>query len=222
MENVITDYTIKSYINQIIYDHFDVTNINISAIDRDFIIATLWRWISTPMFGYSDVVTEGLVELMRQEFGDESIIDHGITDGHRKYEIKLSNTSFHFTELPDSYLMGAGRPIKIIRHLPCLPPKEMITYMRAFNEKMHAIHNHIDQQIQQIAQKQKLCNLTEATARGMIAQLIEEENLDIPEITKLRCTDKGRITISFAGIPGKFSMPLDHLRARFLRRFGRK
>ena len=103
-----------------------------------------------------------------------------------------------------------------------MPAEEMIAYMRIFNDRIPAIHHQIDHEFQQIAHKKMLCNLTEATARGMIAQLIEEENLDIPEITKLRGTDKGRVTISFAGIPGKFSMPLDHLRARFMRRFACK
>ena len=222
MENLITDYTIKSYIHQIISDHYDVNNFDISAIKREYIIAILWRWISTPRQGNPNVVTKRAIELMRQEFGDQSVIDQGVTDGHRKYEIKLSNTSFHFTELPQSYLMGAGRPIKIIRYSPCLPAEEMIAYMRAFNDKIPTIHNYIDHEFQQIAHKKMLCNLTEATARGMIAQLIEEENLDIPEITKLHGTEKGRVTISFAGIPGKFSMPLDHLRARFLRKFACK
>lgn len=63
--------------------------------------------------------------------------------------------------------------------------------------------------------------LVEAVGRT-IPQLIAEEGLEIPHIDRIRGTANGRVKVYFADSSEKIICPLDYLRSRFLRQFGKR
>ena len=67
-----------------------------------------------------------------------------------------------------------------------------------------------------------LADIHEATARAMINELSEQGQVDIPKIFAVKATDTGRVTIEFNSPNCIIDAPLDHLRARLIRRFTNK
>lgn len=150
MNQLITDFILKSYITRIIRDRRDLRNIDITAIDRNAVIDRLWHWIS---------------------------------QWHKE---------------------------------------ETEMYRKAFDEQMPKIHAYIDEVISEVARENMLCSITAATAKGMIENIIREEGLEVPEISCIRGTDKGRVILYFDELDEKINCPIDYLRARLIRRFANK
>ena len=67
-----------------------------------------------------------------------------------------------------------------------------------------------------------LADIHEATARAMINELSEQGQVDIPKIFAVKATDTGCVTIEFNSPSRTIKAPLDHLRARLIRRFTNK
>lgn len=67
-----------------------------------------------------------------------------------------------------------------------------------------------------------LADIHEATARAMINELSEQGQVDIPKILAVKATDVGRVTIEFNSPSCTINTPLDHLKARVIRRFTNK
>ena len=67
-----------------------------------------------------------------------------------------------------------------------------------------------------------LADIHEATARAMINELSEENLVVLPKIFTVTATDTGRVTIEFNSPSCTIKAPLDHLRARLIRRFTNK
>ena len=67
-----------------------------------------------------------------------------------------------------------------------------------------------------------LADIHEATARAMINELSEQGQVDLPKIFAVKATDTGRVTIEFNSPSCTIKAPLDHLRARLIRRFTNK
>ena len=80
----------------------------------------------------------------------------------------------------------------------------------------------IDEEIEKLtAQKRKgniLAEMVVSTAKGIIDDLRQTGAADIPGFSAIRGTDKGRVIIYFRTTE-KINAPLDHLRARLVRRF---
>jgi hypothetical protein len=67
-----------------------------------------------------------------------------------------------------------------------------------------------------------LADIHEATARAMINELSEENLVVLPKIFTVTATDAGRVTIEFNTPNCIIDAPLDHLKARLIRRFTNK
>ena len=67
-----------------------------------------------------------------------------------------------------------------------------------------------------------LADIHEATARAMINELSEQGQVDIPKIFAVKATDTGCVTIEFNSPSCTIKAPMDHLRARLIRRFTNK
>ena len=72
------------------------------------------------------------------------------------------------------------------------------------------------------SKKAILADIHEATARAMINELSEEKLVVLPKIFAVKATDTGRVTIEFNSPNCIIDAPLDHLRARLIRRFTNK
>ena len=183
MNSLISDYTIKSSIEQIINRSHSIRNVDITAISRDSVISSLWRWVSRPEEPNQTADTDELLDLLREKFGAYAVVETGTVnngqDDFLTYEIGLSNVRFHIVRLPKSYLISAAVPPSKITFQSCRPPKQIIGYMLAFNELMPDIHKHINDTISQIAMDNVLCRVTAASGKGIVDQLIGE-GLDIP------------------------------------------
>jgi hypothetical protein len=166
--------------------------------------------------------TGELVELLRKEYGCDAVEDKGAADGHQRYEIGVSNIRFHIMQLPQSYRISAALPIIDVRYVSCRHPEETIAYMRAFSETIPTVHEYIDQNVALIVKEHMICDITAATGKGIIDQLIEEEGLEVPHISSICATANGRVKVYFADSSEKINCPLDYLRSRFVRRFGKR
>ena len=67
-----------------------------------------------------------------------------------------------------------------------------------------------------------ICDVTAASGKSIIDQLIAEEGLEIPHIDRICGTANRRVKVYFADSSEKINCPLDYLRSRFLRRFGKR
>ena len=94
--------------------------------------------------------------------------------------------------------------------------------MSAFNDAMPDIHRYIEEEIATIARDKLLSDITAATAKGMLESIISEEGLEVPKISCIRGTEKGRVILYFDEIDEKINCPLDYLRSRLIRRFANK
>ena len=219
MNKLITDFTLKSSIAHIIG-----RNIDVSSVDRDKVISSLWHWVSAPQERHLTADTDELLDLLRDKFGAGEVVETGtVSNGEmdfQTYSIALSNVRFHIAKLPQSYILSAAAPITRPIYQSCRPPKQIIGYMIAFNDLMPEIHKEIDKVLAQIAMNNMLCSVSAATGKGIVDQLIEE-GVDIPPIGCIRGTANGRVVLYFANSDEKINSPLDHLRARLKRRFSK-
>lgn len=219
MDNLITDFTLKSSVRRIVNDTYSKHMEEPAADYHNLVISQLWSCISTPQVKNQTADTDTLIGLIRMEYGNDSVKDSGLIDGYQKYEIGLSNVRFHIVKLPHSYLVSAALPEKKIRYISCLLPKDMIAYMSAFNSVIPEIIKHIEQNVSEKSRDQLLCKMNAATGKGIVDQLITEEKLDLPKISSICGTANGRVKLYFADSSEKINCPLNHLRARLLRRF---
>ena len=134
---------------------------------HNLVISQLWSCISTPQVKNQTADTDTLIGLIRMEYGNDSVKDSGLIDGHQKYEVDLSNVRFHIVKLPHSYIVSAARPEKKIRYISCQLPKDMITYMSAFDEVIPKIIKHIEQ------------NVSERTRKAVLRRLVRKDQLPV-------------------------------------------
>ena len=221
MNRPITDYAIKSYVEQIIKGSYDIRNVEISSISRDLIISTLWSWISRPDNLKQLCDADELINILRQEFRDEGLIDTGILQGRQTFEIQLSNVRYYIMRMSECTIINAVQIANKYTVMTGRPPMEMVRYMRAFNDLIPEIHRHIDKKLDKIAFDNTLCHIAAITGKGIVDGLIEE-GIEIPEIECIRGTFNGRVVLHFKNGAEKMSSPLDHLRARLKRRFSQK
>lgn len=219
MDKLTMDYAIRSSLARII-GH----DIELSSFDRDNVISSLWRWISSPEDIHQTADTDELLDLLRERFGKDAVVETGtIGNGQNDYPtyaIELSNVRFHIAKLPNSYILSAAAPVSRATFQSCRPPRQAIGYMMAFDELMPEINKEIDKVTTQIATDKMVCNVSAATGKGIVDQLIEE-GLDIPPIGCIRGTHNGRVVLYFSDSEEKINSPLDHLRARLTHRFSK-
>ena len=67
-----------------------------------------------------------------------------------------------------------------------------------------------------------LSDINSATARSMVNELSQQGLVHLPKIHAIRADAKGRVEVQFESPHQTINAPLDHLRARLLRRFGNK
>lgn len=67
-----------------------------------------------------------------------------------------------------------------------------------------------------------LASLVASTAQGIIDSLVSEGVVEIPEIADLRGTANGRVIICFKDMDMMINAPLDHIKARLIRKFSSK
>ena len=67
-----------------------------------------------------------------------------------------------------------------------------------------------------------LADIHKTTARVIMNELSEQGQVDLPKIFAVKATDTGRVTIEFNSPSCTIKAPLDHLRARLIRRFTNK
>ena len=225
MENCSNEYLLKSNVRNILYHHPKFMDCD-ASVNHDDVIAVLWAW-SYHCYGHdvSDQANDHarLLELMRLELGDEAVedIDNG---GHSHfYKLRLPNATWYVKVMKSAYaisLLPDGRNLSI--EYSFRSPEENMTHILSFDSYIPQIHDLIDQ-IQEGKTKENLIrNMIAASATGIIEQVREEEHLDIPRIVDVKGTLKRKVYVKFEGIDKELSCPLDYLRVRLIRRFGRE
>ncbi len=218
MNNLISDYTIRSCVEKIINRSYDIRNVDTASISRDRILWTLWSWIISPEQQGLTADTDELINLLRREFGNDAVEDTGRVDGRQTYEIQLPNVRYHIVKLTQSYLINAVERARKHVYMSCKPPKEIVAYMRAFNDRIPDIHREIDKAIEKIAADNMICHISAISAKGIVDELIRE-GFNIPPLIRIQGTVKGRVVLWFDGMEDSIDSPLDHLKARLKRRF---
>ena len=214
MEKPITDFILKSHIRQLIRNHHGS---DITSIDRNKIIGRLWDWIYTPhrLEGYEDPFdTAHLLELLKKESERVEVEENGV--------VRFTSVKFYLTDQNSRLSITAANPPTSVSFGKSRSPEETAAYMSAFNDAMPDIHRYIEEEIATIARDKLLSDITAATAKGMLESIISEEGLEVPKISCIRGTEKGRVILYFDEIDEKINCPLDYLRSRLIRRFANK
>ena len=66
-----------------------------------------------------------------------------------------------------------------------------------------------------------LSDINSATARAIVNELSQQGLVHLPKIYAIKGNDKGRVEVQFESPHQTINAPLDHLRARLLRRFSK-
>ena len=219
MESSINEYTIKSNIRRILYTHPDFKDCDPSSICRDALIELLWVWI----YEYDSHKTkrddiQAFLDMARKNLGSEAIVELG----NSQYTITLPNTTWFIKTLFTGYTISLDKQSDWkLFEFSYKSPEENILYMTTFDRHIDNIHGWIDEYIAQKVKESMICDLIATSAKGIIAQLTEDANLEIPQIACIRGTPQRRVILYFADMDEKINCPLDYLRVRLLRRFGR-
>lgn len=213
-------YTLKSDIRRIISARIQYTMCDPMEIKPEDIIPTLWRWcIGYDTKNKSQASCHELLELVRKEYGSDSIKELPTKNEYSSYVITLPNCPWYLNERENNtaYISPCGVK-KSDRSLKIKAPESTLAYMIAFDQHIPQIHEWIDETISQKAQEKLLGDITAATGKGIIDRLITEERLTIPAIIFFRGTHTGRVHIRFT--TGEvMNCPLNYLRSRLIRRF---
>ena len=97
-----------------------------------------------------------------------------------------------------------------------------MAHILSFDSYIPQIHDLIDQIQEEKTKENLIRNMIAASATGIVEQVREEEHLDIPRIVDVKGTLKRKVYVKFEGIDKELSCPLDYLRVRLIRRFGRE
>lgn len=215
-------YTLKSNIPRIIAARIQYTMCDPMAIDPEEILPTLWLWcIGYDTKNKSQASCHELLELVRKEYGSDSIKELPTKNEYSSYVITLPNCLWYLNERENNTAyISPSRVVKSDRSLKIKAPESTLAYMIAFDQHIPQIHEWIDETISQKAQEKLLGDVTAATGKGIIDRLITEERLTIPAIIFFRGTHTGRVHIRFT-TGEDLICPLDYLRSRLIRRFKR-
>lgn len=219
MQDQITDFTLKSAIRRIVQSTYNRNMTEPALAYHDIIISFLWNGINTPDERNQTTDIGKLVELLRQDFEHTILEDKGIVDGYQRYEAIFSNVRFYIVKLPKSYLVNAALPERNIRYVSCCKPEETVTLMRTFNDLIPIIHKYIEQHASIAARNHMVGEMIAASGKGIIDQVTAEEGVNVPPISSISGTPSGRVKVHFANSSETIDCPLNHLRARLLRRF---
>ena len=221
MEEISTiEYTLKSNIPRIIASHIQYTMCDPMSVRFDDIIPTLWRW--TYCYHMAEAAVSDykkLLELLCDEYGPESIETKMDDYGYLIHTIQLPNSIWYLVPKDDdTYHISPYHPKSYTLISRNRQADVTASFMREFDRYIPKIHEWIENAISEKAREKLLCEITVATGKGIIEDVAREDGLTIPSIEYIRGTHKGRIFIQFTtGL--ELNCPLDHLRAKLVRRF---
>jgi hypothetical protein len=90
--------------------------------------------------------------------------------------------------------------------------------MIAFDQHIPQIHEWIYETISQKAKENLLCDITSATSKAIIEEVIAEEGLITPKIISVKGTHKGRVIVRFE-TSEELNCAQNYLRSQLIRRF---
>ena len=224
MDNRINEYSLKSSVRNIIYHHHQFIDCTASVNHND-VIAVLWTWmyhcygkkILTPA---ADIVS--LKELLRQKLSRPSIDELTTAEGYHICRIKLPNTTWYIKDMNHGYTISLRNDANTqTSEFSYRKPEENVEYMLSFDSYIPRVHEWIDSFQEEKAKDHMICQMITVSAKGIIDQVKEEEHLDIPAVTHIHGTLKRKVYVEFEGIDKELSCPLDYLRIRLIRQFGK-
>ena len=224
MDNCINEYTLKSSVCNILHHHPEFINCT-ASVNHDDVIAVLWTWVHhyygkrilTPA---ADIVS--LKELMRQKLSRPSMNDLVTAEGYHVCRIKLPNTTWYIKDMNHGYTISLRNDANTqTSEFSYRKPEENVEYMLSFDSYIPRVHEWIDSFQEEKAKDHMICQMITVSAKGIIDQVKEEEHLDIPAVTHIHGTLKRKVYVEFEGIDKELSCPLDYLRIRLIRQFGK-
>lgn len=221
MNDYINENSIKSNIRRVLYTHPDFKDSAPSTISHDAVIDVVWVWTCQSNFVSKPRRDELLefLDLARKTLGNDAIDDLGDS----LYMIRLPNTTWLVKGVNSGYTISLKKEVNwttfaITYNLP----ENNLSYMSIFDRYIEKIHGWIDEVLTQKAKDSMICDMIATSAKGIIEQLRKEHNLDVPRIGCIRGTREKRVILYLADTDEKINCPLDYLRVRLLKRFGKK
>ena len=226
MENIINEYKLKSNTARIVILSMQfnqqIYKCDPMSFNREDVIAKLWGWTygdwtygeEKKHSSFSEYIE--LLDILKAEYGPESIVER--SDDSFSYTIKLLNSTWYLTQVGESAYNITCMEEDSISSLRLRDPYETSEFMKSFDHYIPQIHDWIDEIIAEKAKENLLCDITSATSKAIIEEVIAEEELMIPKIISVKGTHKGRVIVSFE-TGEELNCAQNYLRSHLIRRF---
>jgi hypothetical protein len=133
MKELITDFTLKSYITRIIRDRCNLRDIDITAIDRNVVIDRLWHWISLGHKEETEMYKKAFEEQMPKI---HSYIDDVISDVARENMV-CSITAATAKGMIEQIITEEGLDVPKICSIRGTEKGRVILYFEELDEKIN-------------------------------------------------------------------------------------
>lgn len=226
MENIINEYTLKSNLGRIV-TLFMQFNQQISMCDpmsfcREDVVAKLWCWTygdwtcdkENKYCSFSDYIK--LIDILKADYGPESIEE--LSDVRFSYTLKLPNSTWYLRKTNESEFNISCIVDSISLSTRFRAPYKTVAFMKSFDHYIPQMHDWIDEIIAEKAKENLLCDITSATSKAIIEEVIAEEGLITPKIISVKGTHKGRVIVRFE-TGDELNCAQNYLRSQLIRRF---
>ena len=162
------------------------------------------------------------MDRLRDRFGAESTIHYDSESD--SLTLKLKHSSWSVFYMIDQYWITFDNTSFKYAHkyIWTGPIEILVESLIEFDKLVPFIIEQCEDIEAEKRKKQILTDMTAATARGMIEDMVSQGLIDIPKDYVIRGTDIGRVVLYFNSPKCTINTPLDYLRARLIRRFPNK
>ena len=225
MQFQINEYTIKSAVRNVLYTLPHFKDCDHSTIKHENVIAVVCSWTyQSPTQNISErpVALTELLELIRQELGESAIEDMGLIENYRIYKVRFLNMTWYLRDMKVGYSISFYNGGKFLMNIYSFrSPEEDLSFMIKVDSLVPDIRKRIDDVLEEKAKKNMICKMMATSAKGLIDQIIEEEQMNIPKIVSISGRANKRVVVEF--IDGReIDCPLNYLRSRLIRMFGKR
>lgn len=231
MNEIFNSYNLKSRVTNIIQSSSLFRESGGSAEIRERILDRLWTVIyNTAEKNVEGATLGAFLNIMREKYGVEVV---SAEDSSNRYILCMPRGNWVVEALvPSEGLNGGFTIIRMVtenfqqnRPQGCKSSMysrrssaDTAEFISRFDENLPFINQCIDDCLSECARNGMISNLVVSTAKGIVAQMMEE-GVDIPKITCMRGTPERRVILYFEDGSMKLNCPLDYLRSRLYRRF---
>ena len=205
---MIDAYTIKSYTRQAYRNNGDASGIMETVFD--------WALMDLDKSKSSPIKLESVIVAIKRKCSPS--IRCEFDPSTLQYHIHIRSLTCILQKESTGCVIFMGSPHRRKFHLTYQSQEDIADLMTAFQDYIYIIEEELLSCKQEEQKKRILCDMSEATARGMISELERTGEVRMPDAYRVIGKSSGRVSI-YDSENLRFSCPLTHLRAMLKLKF---